>query len=147
MFPSKLPEICPYSTSVCCTASISRSAPYTQWIVHSGFGSPSSGVASPKKVGGPNYFSLLSSVNSRGGSWSSFLVRFRGGVVPGTPPPIYKTLLNGFAQISGRVWTEVGGSGPPIPPVATPLSPSLYMVFLRVLFLILHYLLYNSVQY
>ena len=33
MFPSKLTEICPYSTSVCCTAFISWSAPHTLWIV------------------------------------------------------------------------------------------------------------------
>ena len=37
-------------------------------------------------------------------------------------PPIYKTLFNGFAQISGGVWTEVGGPDPPIPPVARPVA-------------------------
>ena len=35
-----------------------------------------------------------------------------------TPPSIYKTLLNGFSQNSGGVWTEVGGPDPPIPLVA-----------------------------
>ena len=30
----------------------------------------------------------------------------------GPLPSLHKTLLNGFAQISGGVWTEVGGSGP-----------------------------------
>ena len=74
------------------------------------YGEPAaSGVASPKKVGGPNNFSLL--VSSKKLQYTCL----------GPPPPIYKTLLNGFAQISGGVWTEVGGPDSPIPPVATPL--------------------------
>ena len=72
---------------------------------------PSWAVASPaqKKWGGPNNFSLL--VSSKKLQYTCM----------GPPSPIYKTLLNGFAQISGGVWTEVGGPDPPIPPVATPL--------------------------
>ena len=49
----------------------------------------------------------------------------------GTPPsPIYKTFLNGFSQISGGVWTEVGGPDPPIPTVATPLAETAFQPLL-----------------
>ena len=61
-------------------------------------------VASPaqKKWRGPNNFSLL--VSSK---------KLQYTCMGHPPPPIYKTLFNGFAQISGGVWTEVGGgSGP-----------------------------------
>ena len=69
-----------------------------------------SGVASPKKVGGRTIFFCWWAVKS-------YNIHARK-----PPPPIYKTLLNGFARISGGVWTEVGGSGPShSPPVATPL--------------------------
>ena len=67
-----------------------------------------SGVASPKKWGGPNNYSLL--MSSKKLQYTSM-----------GHPPIYKTLLNGFAQISGGVWTKVGVRTVPIPPVATPL--------------------------
>ena len=53
-----------------------------------------SAVASPvQKVGGPNNFSSL--VNSKTIQYTC--------MGPGPPPPIYKTLINGFAQISGGV--------------------------------------------
>ena len=41
---------------------------------------------------------------------------------PPPPPPIHKTLLNGFAKNLRRGLNSSGGSGPPIPPVATPLN-------------------------
>ena len=90
-------------------SSISTSPTFRKRLKHHLFlsaipGNPSpptgSGVASPKKVGGPNHVSLLVSSKSYNiHTW-------------GTPPYMWKKLFNGFALIPRGVWTEVGGSGP-----------------------------------
>ena len=63
-----------------------------------------SGVASPKKVGGPNHVSLLVSRKS----YNIYL--------HGVPPVCQKTFFDGFGLIPRGVWTEVGGPDPATPP-------------------------------
>ena len=63
-------------------------------VILSGSGIAISGVASPKKVGGPSHFSLL--VSSKSYNIHTYRI---------PPAPIYKKLFNGFVLISGGVWT------------------------------------------